>query len=221
MTNMAQIGINEVENYGNGGSNFFSLKNDKDVAQIRFMYNQSADLSGYSVHEIEVDGKKRYVNCIRAYNEPVENCPLCAAKAKIIVKFFVKVYDIKDQIVKIWERGRGHGQWMSGLFTRYNPLVGAVIEIERNGKAGDKGTTYQPFPITVDDTKLEDLPEAVEPLGTIILDKTFDDLDFYVKSGFFPVEGQQRGSTNTAGTTPRRRDVPAEDETPRTRRTQF
>ncbi|MDD3039727.1 hypothetical protein [Bacteroides sp.] len=218
---MAQIGMNEVENYGSGGSNFFALKNDKDVAQVRFMYDTSADLSGYALHEIEVDGKRRYVNCLRTYNEPIDNCPLCAAKSKIQVKFFVQVYDIKDQIVRVWERGRGFGQWISGLFTRYNPLVGAVIEIERNGKAGDKNTTYQPFPISVDDTKLEDLPETVNPLGSIILDKTFDELEFYVKSGFFPVEGQQRGATNTAGDTPRRRAVPAEDETPRTRRQAF
>ena len=37
---MARFNVNEVENYGGqGGGGFFSLKNDKDVATVRFMYN--------------------------------------------------------------------------------------------------------------------------------------------------------------------------------------
>lgn len=210
---MAKIGVDEVENYGSGGSNFFTLKNDKDVEQVRFMYNQSDELSGYAVHEVEVDGKKRYVNCLRAYNEPVDKCPLCAAKSKVIVKFFAKVFTVNDNTARIWERGRNFGQWMSGLFTRYTPLVGAIIEIERNGKAGDKNTTYLPFPVKVDDTKLEDLPEAVEPLGSIILDKTFEELDYFVQSGSFPVEGQPRRNMQQAPVESgqRRRSVPADE----------
>ena len=218
---MARVGMEEIENYGSGGSNFFTLKNDKDVAKVRFMYNASNELSGYAVHEVDVDGKRKYVNCLRSYNEPLDNCPLCAAKSKVIVKFFVRLYDVDEQTAKIWERGRNFGQWISGLFTRYNPLVGAVIEIERNGKKGDKGTTYQPFPISVDDTTLEDLPEAVEPLGSIILDKSYEDLVFFVKSGYFPTEVASRQSAQPAEEATRRRAVPAEEETPRTRRVAF
>ena len=75
---MARFGINDADNYGNnGGSSFFSLKNDKDTASVRFMYNGLEDVEGYAVHKVEIEGKTRYVNCIREYNEPRSKCPLC------------------------------------------------------------------------------------------------------------------------------------------------
>ena len=42
-------------------SSFFTLKDDGDVARVRFMYNSMEDVIGYAVHEVEVDGKKRYL----------------------------------------------------------------------------------------------------------------------------------------------------------------
>ena len=78
---MATFDVNTADNYGgSGGGSFFSLKDDKDTAQVRFMYNSLEDVVGYAVHEIEVGGKKRYINCLREYNQPVDDCPLCAAK---------------------------------------------------------------------------------------------------------------------------------------------
>ena len=91
---MARFNAQEADNYGGqGGGGFFSLKNDKDVATVRFMYNAIEDVEGFAVHEIEVDGRKRYVNCLRDYNQPVDDCPLCAAKQRVIAKVFVYVYD--------------------------------------------------------------------------------------------------------------------------------
>lgn len=132
---MAKFSVNDAENYGgNGGGNFFSLKNDKDVATVRFMYNTIEDVEGYAVHEVEVDGKKRYVNCLRSYNEPVDKCPLCTARYKVLAKLFVMLYDVDAEEVKVWDRGKTFFSKLSSLCARYNPLVSTPFEIERNGK---------------------------------------------------------------------------------------
>lgn len=183
---MARFNVNEADNYGGqGGGGFFSLKNDKDVATVRFMYNTIDDVHGYAVHEIEVDGRKRYVNCLRDYNQPVDDCPLCAAKQRVIAKVFVHVYDEETQEIKIWDRGKTFFSKISSLCARYNPLVSTPFEIERNGKKGDTNTTYETYALPTDDVTLEDLPEVPELLGTFILDKTYEELEFYLDNGYF------------------------------------
>ena len=183
---MGRFGVHEADNYGGqGGGGFFSLKNDKDVATVRFMYNTIDDVEGFAVHEIEVDGRKRYVNCLREYNQPVDDCPLCAAKYRVLAKVFVHVYDEETQEVKIWDRGKTFFSKISSLCARYNPLVSTPFEIERNGKKGDTNTTYETYALETDDLTLEDLPEVPELLGTLILDKTYEELEFYLDNGYF------------------------------------
>ena len=188
---MGRFGANEVENYGGGGgSSFFSLKDDGDVARVRFMYNNMEDVVGYAVHEVEVDGKKRYVNCLRSYNEPKSKCPFCNANNFQRAKLYIPMYDIDEDEVKIWERGRNFFAKMSSLCARYSntntPLVAHTFDVERRGKKGDTGTTYEIYETGCDDTRLEDLPEAPEVLGTIILDKTAKDMEYYLDYEEFP-----------------------------------
>lgn len=204
---MGQFNHNEADNYGNGNNgSFFSLKNDMDVAHVRFMYNNIEDVIGYAVHEIEVDGKKRYVNCLRSYNEPVDNCPLCAAKLGVKAKIFIPLYDIDDNEIKIWDRGKSYLAKLSSLTARYNPLVSMPFEIERRGKKGDTNTTYETYPMERDDITLEDLPEIPQVLGTIILDKTYEELDIYLTEGAFPktVEDEVEEAPRSRQTAPSR-----------------
>lgn len=188
---MGRFVASEADNYGgSGGSSFFSLKNDGDVARVRFMYNGMDDVGGYAVHEVEVEGKKRYVNCLREYNEPKSKCPMCAANNFQKAKLYIPVYDIDDEEVKIWERGKNFFQKISAICARYSsgdrPLVSHTFDIERHGKKGDTGTTYEIYETGSDNTTLEDLPELPEVLGTIILDKSAADMEFYLDEGYFP-----------------------------------
>ena len=188
---MGRFGANEVDNYGgSGGSSFFTLKDDGDVARVRFMYNSMEDVVGYAVHEVEIDGKKRYVNCLRSYNEPKSKCPFCANNSFQRAKLYIPVYDIDEDEVKIWERGKNFFAKMSALCARYSnaktPLVAHTFDVERHGKKGDTGTTYEVYETGADDTTLEDLPEIPEVLGTIILDKTADDMEYYLDNECFP-----------------------------------
>lgn len=190
---MARFNVDEVENYGGqGGGGFFSLKNDKDVATVRFMYNTIDDVEGFAVHEIEVDGKKRYINCLREYNQPLDDCPLCAAKFRVIAKLFVILYDVESEEVKIWDRGKTFFSKLSSLCARYSPLVSTPFEIERNGKKGDTKTTYETYALDTDDVTLEDLPEVPELLGTLILDKSYEELEFFLDNGYFEEDVEEQ-----------------------------
>lgn len=182
---MARFNAADLDHYGSdSNAKFFALKNDKDVATVRFMYNNIDDVEGYAVHQVELpDGKKRYVSCLRNYNEPVDNCPLCAAGYRVMPKLYVPLYDVDADAVKLWERGKTFYSKLSSLCARYNPLVGGTFEIERNGKPGDTQTRYEIYPVGTDQTTLEDLPEIPDPVGTIILDKTYEELQAFLSTG--------------------------------------
>lgn len=194
---MGRFGVNDAENYGgSGSSSFFSLKNDKDIARVRFMYNTMDDIEGLAVHEVTVGDKKRYVNCLRAYDEPRSKCPFCEANNMQKAKFYIPLYNLDTDEVQIWERGRNFAQKLSSICARYSsadkPLVSHIFEIERNGKPRDTSTTYEIYEVGCDDTRLEDLPEAPQVLGTIVLDKDADEMLHFLDRGEFP-EGNSGG----------------------------
>ena len=198
-----RFSYNDAENYGsNGSSSFFTLKNDKDTARVRIMYRNMNDVEGLAVHEVEVDGKKRYVNCLREYNDPIDMCPLCKANYKIIAKLFVRLFNEETGEVMVWERGKKFFGKLSSLCGRYDNLVSHVFDIERNGKPKDTATTYEIYNVSEDNTTLEDLPEPVDVMNGIVMDKSAEDMEYYVRYGEFP-EGGQSASREEA---PRRRE---------------
>lgn len=186
----ARFNFNEADNYGqqNAGS-FFQLKDDKDTARVRFLYNTIDDVEGYVVHEVEVGDKRRYVGCLRSYNEPADKCPLCARGYKQIPKLFVQLYNEDVNEAQIWERGKTFFQKISSLASRYNPLCNEVVEIERNGKKGDMQTKYEFYPVDNSEFDMSSV-EVSEPLGSIILDKTADEMREFLQTGGFADEGQ-------------------------------
>ena len=191
---MARFKHDEVDHYGGqGGAGYFSLKNDKDVATVRFMYGDIDDVEGYAVHQVEVDGKKRYVNCLREYNQPIDDCPFCKAKQFQTAKLFIPLYNVDEDRVQVWERGKKFFSKISSICARYGngDLVSHKFEIERNGKAGSTQTTYEIYEVGQDSTTLEDLPDIPEVVGGIVLDKSAEDMEFYLENGYFPPEGDE------------------------------
>lgn len=202
---MAQFSIADADKYGGqGGGGYFSLKNDKDVARVRFLFEDIQDIQGYAVHEVEIDGKKRYVNCLREYGMPVDACPFCAAGKYVTAKYFIPLYNIDDDRIQTWERGKKFGAKISSLCARYPHLVSHTFEIERNGKTGDTQTTYEIYETGQDaDVTLDDF-NVESPLGTIILDKTPDEMVEFLETGDFSDAG-------SADATPRRREHAVEE----------
>lgn len=188
---MGRFNMEQADSYGqqNSGS-FFTLRDDNETARVRFLYKTIDDIQGYSVHEVQIGDKKRYVNCLRDYNDPIDKCPLCKANYKIVPKMFLKLYNEDTQECQIWERGKAYFQRMSGLAAHYNPLCDEVIEVVRHGKKGDMKTTYEFFPTENAPVNLEDY-ECSEPLGTIILDKNEDEMEHFLSVGDFPGSSEQ------------------------------
>ena len=209
-----RFGINESDNYGTGKSNYFSLKDDKDTAVIRFLYNDINDVEGVACHSVEVDGKRMDVECLRAYNEPLSKCPLCEAGYKVDAKLFIPVYDENAKESKIWTRGKTFFSKLSSLCSRYNPLVSTPFEVERNGKKGDTNTTYEVYPLTADNARIEDFPE-IKADDVAFQCKTFDELTTYLQTGNFG-DNKVLERNNARNSMPQRQSAPTQREMPAT-----
>ena len=216
---MARFNAEDADKYGgNGGGGYFSLKNDRDIATVRFLYNSADDVEGYAVHEVEIDGKKRYVNCLREYNQPIDDCPFCKARKFQVAKLFVPLYNEDEDKVQVWERGKKFFNKLSSVLSRCDadPICSQTFEIERNGKPKDTQTTYEIYQTKdkPDDTVLDDF-DMPNILGGIVLDKSAEDMEFYLEEGYFPPEDDEpvrrRGSSRRDDS---RRDEEEEDERP-------
>lgn len=184
---MPRISVNDYENYQTSlNGEWFSLKNDKDVARVQFMMNTLDDLDVFACHRVKIGEKERYVDCLRTYDEPIDKCPFCAAGIPVKPVHFVIMYQHDDNKVKIWERGRNFIAKLQSLCNRYQPLSEYVFEIERNGRAGDMATRYEIYPMDrVDPVDLTDI-EKPELLGGLILQKTAEEMEVYLETGSFP-----------------------------------
>jgi hypothetical protein len=216
---MGRFAFEDAEHYGgsgNGGS-YFKLQNDKEVARVQLLGNDMNDFPGYAVHKVAVDGKDRWVNCLREYQDPVDVCPFCAAKIKQEARLFIPLYNIDADEVQIWERGKNFFPTLAGYCARNPEVVSIVTEIERHGKPHDTSTTYQLYS-TKDEPerdRLEDFEgEIPEIIGRYVLDKTADDMEYYLDHDEFP-KSDDDSSEDEA---PRRRERSSDRESGREER---
>lgn len=216
---MATFRAGEESNYGGtGGSGFFKIGNDKETKRVRFLYRGVDDVAGMSVHKIELGGSNRYVNCIREYNEPIDNCPFCKAKYPVQARVFIPIYNEDEGEVQLWDRGAK--TWigrMTSLCARYastdKQLVSSLFDIERNGKPKDMKTDYNLYYVQSDDKRIEDFPEPKKALGGLVLDKSAQDMEYFLEHNDFP-KTMQSGNSGADEAPIRRRN--AERRTPET-----
>lgn len=196
---MPRISLNDLDNYKSGGDYaFLQLQDDGDVAKVRFYIETIDDVTPYVVHKItDKSGKSRYVNCLRTYDQPLDDCPFCVEalqnkELKPQVKLFLPVLDMTDNQVKLFERGRTFVKEIEGVIRRNAPLVSFPCEIERNGAKGSTDTTYKVYPLAgeKDNTLIKDLPETEDLIGGYILDMTIEEANDFLQTGVLP------GSTN-------------------------
>ena len=159
---MAQINFNDylatqnntqntaTEGKGKGsGVGFFSLKNDKDFAVVRFMHDDTDSFDIVAGHRMTVNDKLRLVNCIRSAHEPVDNCPLCRAGKGLEYRLYIHLieYVRNDEgkmvpVPRVWERSASYVNTLTNLMKEYGPLSDNIFKITRNGEKGSKSTTY-------------------------------------------------------------------------------
>lgn len=193
---------------------FFNLKDDGDEAIVRFLYDSVEEFEIFSVHSIYVGGKPRKISCLRSPKEPIDNCPLCKDEQQVQQRFYVRLIQyVKDEngnivaLPKIWERSKGFAQTLKGLLDEYGPLKDNVFKVKRFGKAGTKETTYQAFFCNPRVYKPdiypnnEELFKGYKVLGGLVIDKNFDEVQYFVDNGEFPaVEKEEKKPVQSFGT---------------------
>ncbi len=229
---MGQIDFNSfkqrtTQNNSNTASNsnrgprigYFTLKQDKDQAIVRFMIDSPDDFDIVAGHRMSINGFQRLVNCVRDVHDPVENCPLCAAGKKLEYRVYIHLIeytrDEEGKIVatpKVWERSTAYINTLTNLLNEYGPLSDNVFKITRNGAAGATGTTYDITYCKPDVykpelyVKNESLFNGYKAVGNAVLDYDVDKLNELVNGT----------TTNEEPTTPPARTAAPSYEAPAT-----
>lgn len=223
---MAKVSIDDARKESTNG-NFFSLKNDKEEARVRFLYSKPSDVDIYSVHEIKIGDRRRLVDCLKDPSDPNSHCPFCDAGYKKLQKVFLLLLDEKTDDVKLWERTfLGYERNILPILEHVSSeeIVGTVFTIIRNGKPGDMKTTYTLMVCGVDETVMKDFPGELPATDASILKKSAEEMEAFIETGNFPEE-EKEDEAETAHKTGFRktstREVPASNEAKPKRRSRF
>ena len=105
----------------------------------------------------------------------------------------------------VWERPAGFSRELANKLMIAEDLRNTLVLITRNGKAGDMQTTYEIVPnlnktVYKDEIYVKDanLFGDFTAFGTIVMDKTYDEIMQFQMTGQFPVrEKKQEAQTET------------------------
>lgn len=175
-------------NSNNSKNNYFNLKNDGDKMKVRFMYNKLSEIETYAVHEVEVRGFNRHVDCLKD-GEGNGNCPFCEKGIRKTARTFFKLYNIDTNTVLIWDCGIKKAPIIENILKnacdKDKSIVNYVFEIVRQGKVGDTNTSYNLTKEGCDDVTLDVLPEPPELYGRFIMKKTPEEMEYYITHNKF------------------------------------
>lgn len=206
---MAKITTEQARNLTNkSSSGFFNLKNDGDVARVKFMYDNVSEIETYAVHEVEVNGFIKHVDCLKdAEGNGV--CPFCDKGFKKVARTFFKLYNADKDAVEVWDCGVKRAPLIENLLkmSQSEKLVNNCYEIIRHGKPRSTDTTYELIFKGADSTTLQDLPQAPSIYGKYVWQKTAEDMEYFIAHNEFPKSQQSATSnTNTSNNTIKKRD---------------
>lgn len=199
---MARVKLEDVDKVVTSSTQFFQMKNDGDIEKVNILYETIDDVECHSLHKVKVNGRDRWVECLREVGNEVEACPLCASGSKIALRVFVPLY-VNGQ-VQFWERGKSFVDDLKSYCNRYKPLCGMNFEIERQGEKGNTQTKYQFFPLEKNGKTLKDFPEVPEVPDQFLLTKTADELYDFLDTGIMP--GFEATQEKKQEVQPRRRE---------------
>ena len=170
---------------------FFSLKNDKDEAVVRFVYDNPSQFELIAAHTIrDANGRWRSVSCLRNPKDPMDMCPLCANGDKVGLKFYIKLIHYERQedgtIVgtpKVWERSASYAQKLASKMNEYGPLTECLFKVRRNGAAGSMKTEYDidyapemRYPSSAYTKDGIEAFEGFSALGRMVAEKSYEDM---------------------------------------------
>ena len=200
---------------------YLSLKNDGDVAIVRFNIATLADIRIVSKHTVKnSEGRIRNVMCLRPNRAaPIDMCPLCAAGEKIYFKAFIPliryVEDEKGGIVAeacLWEQAARMYNDMKTWLDEYGDLRNYVFKIIRRGKPGDTSTTYSIMPASSNIYSEAVYKKDFSGFDNLdferfVATRTAEDMQSFLTNGDFPNPFKKE---ETASTTPAEQPKAAE-----------
>ena len=200
-----------------GAFNFFTLRNDGDEAIVRFRYDNTSQFQIFTVHDVPIvtNGREtqRKVSCLRNPKDPIDMCPLCksgkSSRNTFLIEMIQYVTDPNTNTVVanpvVWERSMTYANRLKSLIDEYGPLSDCVFKIKRCGAAGSRDTTYEIYygnpKMYPDEIFVKDFSafENVRFLGTVIMNKNYDEITQYLTTGSFPQTQQAHSSDATQG----------------------
>lgn len=114
------------------------LKEDGDVAVVRFPYHSMSDLVFETTHSVTFPGK-RYPSRVRCTGA---GCPFCAQGVKVDTRIFVKAlaYVVDEQsgevklVNTVWDRAAAFADIdIKNLMQEYGDISNYLFKIKRNG----------------------------------------------------------------------------------------
>ena len=192
---------------------YFSLKDDKDFAYIRFAYAtyeeflKTVDI--VDVHRIQDKDHKfpQAVACLREKGDPKEKCPLCAkgddTEKKVSTKVYLKVIEyvptekntnkftkneqgVIEPTAKIWERP---GTFVDDVLPYIEDGDATkLFKVVRNGVAGNTKTTYNLIPMQKEiypDTLFVKDFSGFDDYKAPYVERTAEQMERYLETGYF------------------------------------
>ena len=212
---MASINFNDINESSNNSGDykvgFFSMKNGEE-AIVRFAINSIDDFELYTVHPVTV-GQSSYpnrrVSCLRENpkSDPINMCPLCARGEKVQQRMYIKMIQYVNDNGRIvpkavvWDRPAfSYAPQLKSYLDSYGPLTNIVCKIVRQGDGLETKYTIMPNlnpQMYNEQTYPKDFSafDDFKVLGTMVMDRTFDEVNQFVLTGNFP---QRQANNNSA-----------------------
>lgn len=185
---MAKITTEQARKLSNKtSSGFFNLKNDGESANVKFMYDKVSDIETYAVHEVEINGFNKHVDCLKdAEGNGV--CPFCDKGFRRVARTFFKLYNTDKKEVEVWDCGVKRAPLIENLLkmSQSEKLVNNCYEIIRHGKPRSTDTTYELIFKGTDGITLQDLPETPSIYGRYVWQKTAEEMEYFIVHNEFP-----------------------------------
>lgn len=191
---------------------FFNIK-DGEEAIVRFVLNSVDDFDIYTVHPVTV-GQSSYpnrrVSCLRTNpkTDPMNVCPLCAKGEKVQQRIYIKMIQYvteNGQVVPkavVWDRPAfSYAPQLKSYLDNYGPLTNIVCKIVRHG--GGLDTKYDIIPNLNPQMYNEQIYvknfsdfDNFNVLGSMIMNKSFDEINQFVLTGEFPNTAPRNATTS-------------------------
>lgn len=137
---MGVYSASDAKKYEYQAADTFRMEKSGDRKQVVFLYAGEDTLDRYRCHRLQ--NAKYYTYVVDCNQEETGACPACAENVAVSNRIFVKMLDLTDNKVVIWDRAASFAKQLdnNGFMHYFNPLYKQKYEITKNGEKVN--TTY-------------------------------------------------------------------------------